>query len=201
METNRKNNAVVPGVTITGEFKFDGPMFDIHDNGTVNIINSGRVKHDADDDFEFVNLVFFDTKLFGTYKRQLALRKVLKEAFKRMLLDTGRDLVAVYIAYHFIVNKLTNLTNYTEFLQDIEGLMPGYLPNIKTDETNRSKRYKSYAESLSDECKKWFVDNGWLPDKTVWKSSEYKYNVDDKRRNQIQSLVTDIFQGMKEAIR
>ena len=155
----------------------------------------------ADKDFEFVNLVFFDTKLFGTYERQLALRKVLKEAFKRMMLGTGRDLVAVFIAYHFLIDKLVNLTDYTNFIQDVDELMPGNLTNIKADETNRSKKYKSYAESLSEECKKWFIDDGYLPDKTVWKSLEYKYHVDDDRRRQIQSLVTTIYQGMKDIIK
>lgn len=154
-----------------------------------------------DEEFEFVNLVFFDKKLFGTYGRQIALRKVLREAFKRMLLDTGRDLVAVYIAYHFLKDQLLNLKGYTDFLQDVEALMPGMLPKIKEDETNRSLRYKSYAESLAGECDKWFIDNGSLPDKTMWKSLDYKYNVDDERRKRIQSLVTSILQGMKEAIR
>ncbi len=153
------------------------------------------------DDIEFVNLVFFDTKWFGTYNRQVALRNVLKEAFKKMLLDTGRDLVAVYIAYHFLKDQLLNLKGYTDFLQDIEGLMPGVLPKIKEEETNRSLRYKSYAESLAWECEKWFIDDGCLPNQKEWKSLAYKYNVDDERRKRIQSLVTNIYQGMKEAIK
>ena len=158
--------------------------------------NNERVKED--EEYEFVNLVFFDKKLFGTYERQIALRKILKEAFKRMMLDTGRDLVAVYIAYHFLKDQLLNLKGYTDFLQDMESIMPGMLPKIKEDETNRSQRYKSYAESLALECDKWFIENGCLPDKTMWKSSDYKYNVDDERRKRIQRLVTYILQGMKE---
>ena len=164
-------------------------------------INHDKCIQEDDDDFEFVNLVFLDKKWFGTYERQIALRKVLREAFKRMLLDTGRDLVAVYIAYHFLKDQLLNLKGYTDFLQDIEGLMPGMLPKIKVDETNRSLRYKSYAESLALECEKWFIDNGSLPDKTMWKSLDYMYNVDDERRKRIQNLVTNIYQGMKEIIR
>ena len=140
--------------------------------------NNERVKED--EEYEFVNLVFFDKKLFGTYERQIALRKILKEAFKRMMLDTGRDLVAVYIAYHFLKDQLLNLKGYTDFLQDMESIMPGMLPKIKEDETNRSQRYKSYAESLALECDKWFIENGCLPYKTMWKSSDYKYNVDDE---------------------
>ena len=195
-----KDDGITPGITFSGNITVNGPMFDIHDNEHVHV-NINKQLEVNDEEFEFVNLVFFDKKLFGTYERQLALCKVLREAFKRMLMDTGRDLVAVYIAYHFLKDQLLNLKGYTDFLQDVEALMPGMLPKIKEDETNRSLRYKSYAESLALECDKWFIDNGSLPDKTMWKSLDYKYNVDDERRKRIQSLVTSILQGMKEAIR
>ena len=200
METEKKNK-IIPGITFIGDITVKGDMFNIHDNKHVHITRYGKESSSEDEDFEYVNLVFFDKKLFSTYDRQLALRKVLKEAFKRMMLDTGRDLVAVYIAYHFLKDQLLNLKGYTDFLQDIEGLMPGALPKIKNDETSRSQRYKSYAESLALECEKWFIDNGCLPDKTMWKSQGYKYNVDDERCKRIQSLVTSIFQGMKDIIK
>ena len=137
------------GVVFNGKVTINGPMFDIHDNSHVHITRYGNEVQQEDVDFEFVNLVFFDKDMFGTYERQIALRKLLKEAFKRMMLDTGRDLISVYIAYHFLKDQLLNMKGYTDFLQDIEGLMPGLLPKIKVDETNRSLRYKSYAESLA----------------------------------------------------
>ena len=197
-----KGNANIPDITFSGDITVNGPMFVIHDNNHVHITRSGKETYLAeDDDFEYVNLVFFDSGLFGTYERQTALRRILKEAFKRMLLDTGRDLVAVYIAYHFFKDQLLNLKGYTDFLQDIEGLMPGALSKIKVDETNRSQRYKSYAESLALECDKWFIDNGCLPDMKMWTSFAYKYNVDDERRKRIQSLVIYIYKGMKESIK
>ena len=163
--------------------------------------DSGQATQVPDEEFEFVNLEFLDKSLFGTFERQIALHNLLKEAFKRMQLDTGRDLVAIYISYHFLKDQLLNLKGYTDFLQDLEGLMPGMLPKIREDEATRALRYKSYAESLALECEKWFVDNGCLPDKRVWRSLDYKYNVDNERRNRIQKLVTDIYQGMKEITR
>ena len=158
------------------------------------------VPQEAEDDFEYVNLVFFDEKLFGTYDRQLALRNLLKEAFKRMSLDTGRDLVAIFIAYHFLKDQLLNMMCYTDFIQDLEALMPGRLPKIKEDENTRNSRYKYYLESLSNECGKWFIDDGCLPDKKEWKSKNYKYGVDDERRQRIQKLATEIYHGMKAII-
>ncbi len=131
------------GITFTGDITVKGDMFNIHDNNHVHITRyGGESKKEEDDDYEFVNLEFFDSDLFGTYERQVALRKILKDAFKRMALDTGRDLVAVYIACHFLKDQLLNEKRYTDFLQDVEGLMPGMLPKIKDGETNRSQRYK-----------------------------------------------------------
>ena len=199
MEKEKKTKKLA-GITFTGDITVHGDMFNIHDNKHVHITKSSGDTYQEDEDFEYVNLVFFDDGLFGTYERQQGLRNVLKEAFKRMSLDTGRDLIAVYIAYHFLKDKLFNMKCYTDFLQDLEGLMPGMLPKIKEDETNRSQRYKSYAESLALECEKWFIDNSCLPDKTVWKSKDYIYNVDDDRRKRIQSLVTTILQGMKKVV-
>lgn len=146
-------------------------------------------------------LFFFDTKLFGTYERQLALCKLLKKVSKKMSLDTGRDLVAIYIAYHFLIGQLYIKQGYTDYIQDLDDLMPNTLVKVKENEESRNQRYKSYIESLSIECEKWYIDNDCLPDVTMWKSKQYKYNVDDKRRNRIQQLVTDILRGMKEIIR
>lgn len=200
LEAISKSGIIVKGDLVL-EKKVDYEVANVENGGIGIQINNRKDVQEEDKEFEFVNLVFFDTKLFGTYERQVALRSVLKEAFKRMLLDTGRDLVAVYIAYHFLKDQLQNLKGYTNFLQDIEGLMPGKLPNIKEDETNRSLRYKSYAESLATECEKWFIDDGCLPDKKEWKSFAYKYRVDDERRKRIQNLVTSIFQWMKDMIK
>lgn len=200
MEKKNKNKKV-SGITITGDITVKGPMFDIHDNQHVHINHSGGMKQMLDDDFEYVNLVFFDTKLFGTYDKQLALRNLFMKAFKKMALDTGRDLVAIYIAYHFLKDKLFLMEKYTDFFQDIDSLIPNKLPKVKDDIESRTLRYKSYIESLSTECEKWFVDNDCLPDRCSWKSNDYKYQVDDKRRIRIQSLVTEIYQGMITIIR
>ena len=158
-----------------------------------------RMNQHADDDFEMVNLVFFNTKMFGTYEKQLALRNLLMEVFKQIALHTGRDLVAVYIAFHFLINHLRIIEKFTDFFQDIDRLMPNMLPKVK-DGAIRTKRYKSYIESLSTECKKWFIVDGSLPDIRIWKSNDCKYQVDNIRRKRIQSLVTDIYQRMKNII-
>lgn len=167
-----------------------------------NLYINGKQQDNSDDeDFECVNLEFFDEKVFCSYERQLALRNLLKVAFKRMDLNTGRDLVAIYIGYHFFTGQLYNMKCYTDCIQDLENLLPGRLPKIKMDEQTRSQRYKSYAESLGLECEKWFIENGCLPDIKEWVLKKYKFNVDDERRKRIQKLATDIYKGMKDIIK
>ena len=197
-----KKHSVSSGVTLTGKITIHGDMFNIHDNEHVHITYPERINQIADDDdFECVNLEFFDEKIFCTYERQLALRNLFKEAFKRMDLSTGRDLVAIYIGYHFFVGQLYNMKCYTDCIQDLENLLPGKLPKIKMDEQTRSQRYKSYAESLGLECEKWFIENGCLPNKNEWVLKKYNYNVDDERRKRIQKLTTDIYKGMTNIIK
>ena len=193
-----KKHSVSSGVTLTGKITIHGDMFNIHDNEHVHITCPERINQIPDEDFECVNLEFFDEKVFCSYKRQLALRNLLKEAFKRMDLNTGRDLVAIYIGYHFYVGQLYNTKCYTDCIQDLDNLLPGWLPKIKNDEQTRSHRYRAYSESLGLECDKWFIENGSLPDKNEWVLRKYKYNVDDERRKRIQQLSTDIYKGMKD---
>jgi len=196
-----KKNKTFAGITFTGPVTVNGPMNDIHDNGVVNLYQHGHGNQERDDNFECVNLVFFDEKMFCSYERQLALRNLLKEALKRMDLNTGRDLVAIYIGYHFFTGQLYNKKCYTDCIQDLENLLPGKLPKIKEDEQTRSQRYKSYAESLANECEKWFIENGCLPDKSEWVLRKYNYNLDDERRMRIQKQVSDILKGMKDIIK
>ena len=197
----KKKKKTVPGITFTGGITINGPMFDLRNIQHAQTSQPKEKEQKPADDFQFVNLVFFDPKLFGTYERQLALSKLLKEASKRMDLDTGRDLVVVYIAYHFLIGKLRIMEGYTDMVQDVDCLMPNMLGKVKKQEGTRNQRYKYYIESLSNECKKWFIDKNCLPDVTVWKSNQYRYNVDDTQRIRIQELVTDLLLGMKEIIR
>ncbi len=60
------------------------------------------------------------------------------------------------------------------------------------------KRYKVYTDLLRLECPNWFIINECLPPKQEWRSKKYNYKVDKDRRQRIQDLVTDIYQGLKE---
>ena len=83
-----------------------------------------------------------------------------------------------------------------DFFKDIEALLPGVLTKVNVRETG-DKRYKSYTDLLRLECANWFIIGGCLPPMQEWTSKRFRYKVDDTRRERIQQLVKDIFQGWK----
>ena len=156
-------------------------------------------KSEEEGDFEYVNFKFFDTRKFATTGQQQRFRNLLQGILPQMNADNGRDWVALYIAYHYYVNQLCLMKGYVNFFTDVESLLPGKLTKIRVEEKG-DKRYKPYTDALSSECDKWFISSGSLPPMAEWRSANYHYKVDDDRKRRIQTLVKEIFQGMKEIV-
>ena len=153
----------------------------------------------AEEAVELVDLKFFDARKFGTMERQQKLRQLLRGVLPKMDVDSGRDWVALYIAYHYYVKRLFIMKGYSDFFTDIERLLPGVLTKVKREEAKGDKRYKSYTEALASESGNWFIVDECLPEMAEWRSSKYNYRVDDGRRGRIQNLVREIYQGLKDA--
>lgn len=153
---------------------------------------------EAEEEIELVDLKFFDARKFGTLERQQKLRQLLLGIVPKMDVDSGRDWVTVYIAYHYYINRLFIMKGYADFFIDIERLLPGRLSKVKQSEAKGDKRYKSYTEALASECDYWFIVDECLPKMAEWRSSQYSYRVDDTRRNRIQALVKELYQGLKD---
>ena len=151
------------------------------------------------EEVELVDLKFFDAKKFGTMERQQKFRQVLLNVIPKMDVDSGRDWVAVYIAYHFYIKRVFIMKGYADFFTDIERLLPGQLTKVKQEEPKGDKRYKSYTEALASECGNWFILDECLPEMAEWRSSKFNYRVDDNRRSRIQNLVKEVYQGLKDA--
>ena len=190
-----KKNDDLPNLTLTGDITINGPMFDIHDNEKVEIKVEGQRKHE-EEEYDFVNLEFFDPDIFNTSERQNHLRHVLQEAMKRMDMESGMDSIAIFIAYIYYIEKELNIKKYKSLFTDIEGLLPGSLPKVIENETG-DKRYKRYTESLASETKKWFICDECLPPQKEWLSKAFKYQVEDDRRKRIQGIVKQIYSGLK----
>lgn len=138
---------------------------------------------------ESICLHFFTS--FNTPAKQEALRQAIGSITSRMDVKTGRDWVAVYLAYSFFAGQLKLTKRYADFFYDIDLLMPDLLGNVDALKSGYG-RYKSLAESLAAECKNWFVCNGCLPPQTEWTSSLYHYHVADSKRMLVHELVTSL---------
>ena len=188
------------GVTFLGNVTFNGPMFDIHDNHHVTVIQGAKPvpdAADAEDDQEYVDLKFFDDQKFATMDGQRRLRQVLRGVMSKMDVDAGRDWVVPYIAYHYYIGRTFIMKGYADFFCDIDRLMPGVLTKVNTAEKGGDKRYKLYTDSLRLECPKWFIVDECLPPMNEWTSTRFDYHVDKERRSRIQQLVREVYQGLK----
>ena len=193
-----KTSIDVPGATFTGNITIHGDMFNIHDNQHVQV-NVNRQPQEADDeDYEYVDFVFFDDRRLSTMESQMAFRRILKSVLPRMDVDSGRDWVAVYIAYHYYIGREFIMKGQSDFFRDIDALLPGVLTKVNNQETSGDKRYKAYSDLLRLECPKWFILDECLPPMQEWTSKRFEYQVDDTRRRRIQQLVKDIYQGLKK---
>lgn len=153
-----------------------------------------KPEHKAEE-YELVDLKFFDA--FDTLEQQEKLRNALKDVLPRMDADSGRDWVAVYIAYHYYIGREFIMKGHSDFFADIEALLPGVLKKVNAGETG-DKRYKAYTDLLRLECQNWFILNECLPPMTEWASSKYHYRVDQTKRERIQQIVKDVYQGLKK---
>lgn len=193
-----KTSIDVPGATFTGNITIHGDMFNIHDNQHVHV-NVNRQPQQADEeDYEYVDFVFFDDRRLSTMESQIAFRRILKSVLPRMDVDSGRDWVAVYIAYHYYIGREFIMKGQSDFFKDIDALLPGVLTKVNGQETSGDKRYKAYSDLLRLECPKWFILDECLPPMREWTSKRFEYQVDDTRRRRIQQLVKDIYQGLKK---
>ena len=193
-----KTSIDVPGATFTGSITIHGDMFNIHDNQHVHV-NVNRQPQQADEeDYEYVDFVFFDDRRLSTMESQIVFRRILKSVLPRMDVDSGRDWVAVYIAYHYYIGREFIMKGQSDFFKDIDALLPGVLTKVNDQETSGDKRYKAYSDLLRLECPKWFILDECLPPMREWTSKRFEYQVDDTRRRRIQQLVKDIYQGLKK---
>lgn len=192
-----KSNIDMPGVTFTGNITIHGDMFNIHDNQHVHVNVNQQPQQGSDDEAEYVDFVFFDDKRLSTMESQVKMRRVLKGVLSRMEVDSGRDWIAVYIAYHYYIGREYIMKGQSDFFRDIDALLPGVLTKVN-DQESGDKRYKVYSDLLRLECPKWFILDDCLPRMQEWTSKRFEYQVDDTRRRRIQQLVKDIFQGLKK---
>ena len=195
-----KKSKALSGITFTGNVSVKGDMFNIHDNQHVHINVSKQPQQESGEEYEYVDLIFFVDKRLSTMDSQNKFRRVLKSVLPRMDVDSGRDWIAVYIAYHYYIGREYIMKGQSDFFKDIDALLPGVLTKVNEQEISGDKRYKVYSDLLRLECHKWFILDECLPPMQEWTSKQYDYQVDDTRQKRIQKLVKDIYQGLKKEV-
>lgn len=193
---NRKNRRY--GITIYGDIHVAGAMYDIHGNENVYIDGMLQKKQDPSDDeeWEAVELKFFNMKKYGSDEKQQRLRKVLRYASTKIDTSNGRDWFCVYAAERYVEDCTGCKLDYVEFFTDIETLLPGVLRKINTQEKGY-KRYKSYSELLRREADDWFVINGSLPpiNEMVYRLA---FGCDEKQFRRYSRIIKDLYKMMKD---
>ena len=123
-----------------------------------------------------------------THEKQETLRQAIRSMSQSFNVNAGRDWIALYIAFTYSQHKVALVRKFGLFFSDIETLVPDLLTHVKPAESGYN-RYDSLAESLSGECRKWYVCNGCLPAPGEWTLPSYRYQVDNGRRKLVQETV------------
>lgn len=140
---------------------------------------------------EPVKLRFFTDPYFRSLGGRESMRDLLENILPTIDENSGRDWVGVYVGYLYFKNKLIYKGGFDLFFHDLEQLLPGILTKIDTN-AEGYKRYKIYIDSLSRECKKWFVDHNCLPPLVSIKANLYNLPLEFNRYQHFRGMVLEI---------
>ena len=82
-----------------------------------NYFGGKKDEMENDECCDLVDLTFFSMKKYGTIESQELLRRVLKSATPKMDVNSGRDWVAVYIAYHYAEGVVKVMKRQADFFR------------------------------------------------------------------------------------
>lgn len=173
-------NIVMNGITI------NGPMFDIHDNGTVNnYFNTSTEEKQVNDSESHLRNYIFIEKIFDTNERLLRLRNTIASA-----IDMG-DATIMYgnpqdyrinpdaqNEWYYIVKAIEEAgvaKNFaiTHFIEQMQEWFPTLFPSESKEEWEKFKRRLS--KSISEEKSLWKYGKmkEVVPLKDMWAKQKY----------------------------
>ena len=197
----KKNNNKKYGFTIYGDIHVAGPMFEIHDNGTVYIDgirqNAQKKEAEHEDPWVIKELKFFDMQDFGTAEKQQMLARTLRMAAMKIDTSNGRDWFGHYAAYRYAKEQVGVSGGYVDFFSDIEMLIPDMLqvenPNVSGD-----RRYKNYTKGLGKEVKAWYVDELRLPPISNLAYRSYAFGCNETRFKRMKGIISELYKWIIE---
>ena len=154
---------------------------------------------DTVDDYEMVELKFFDMRDFDSAEKQLALSKVLRSVAQKIDRNNGRDWLTVYVAYRYAKKENGVQGKYVDFFSDIESLIPDML-YVKDKSAKGDARYKNYTKALGQEVRNWYVENMCLPPINSLVYSLYRFGCHEKRFLKLKPIISELYKWLKDNI-
>ena len=142
-----------------------------------------------------LKLLFFVD--YDTEEKQQVLTQAVLNFISKACPKDGKDFSPLYIANSYHTNELKLNKNYAGFFHDIDLIAPQKLNKVHKNQKTNQERYKSYCQSLPNECKKWFIDNGCLPPLCEWTTPKYVYQVKDDKRKETQLLTIELLKELQ----
>ena len=127
---------------------------------------------------------------------------VLRECLSRIDMNGKKEWFCIYAAWRYLHRQRTTDGGYVDFFVDIDALFPGLLKDLRTD-LQGNRKYKPYCDMLSNEYKRWAVDNGVLPPMQAWRHSDWtqKYNNSKTAIKRMQTLISNFYTAFADVLK
>lgn len=145
---------------------------------------------------QLLDLLFF--KDCNTIEKQQMLKRVISFFVSKAAPDNGGDFMPLYLFNSFRTNKLKLHKKYTAFFHDVDLLAPGLLTKVDPNQKTDRERYKKYCQLLPRMCNRWYVNKGSLPPLNEWTTKKYIYQVDEKKRMEIQLITIELLKEFEK---
>ena len=148
---------------------------------------------------ELPNLLFFHQV---TAQQMPEFVKVLRDCLTKIDTTGKTEWFCIYAAWLYLHPLGLIKGSQVKFFTDIDALFPGLLTGLKKDNPD-NRIYKPYTDMLSNEYKRWAVDNGNLPPLQVWRHSDWtqKYNNKKNTIEKMQNLVSTFYTAFSAVLK
>ena len=119
---------------------------------------------------------------------------VLRDCLTKIDTKGKTEWFCIYAAWRYLHPQDLIKGSQVKFFTDIDTLFPGLLKGLRTDHPD-NRIYKPYTDMLSNEYKRWAVDNKKLPPMQVWRHSDWtqRYNNTKNTIEKMQNLVSTFY--------
>lgn len=135
-------------------------------------------------------------------EKAVEFKEVLRECIAKIDTEGKKEWFCIYAAWRYLHRQRTTDGGYVDFFVDIDALFPGLLKDLRTD-LQGNRKYKPYCDMLSNEYKRWAVDNDVLPPMQTWRHSDWtqKYNNSKTAIKRMQTLISEFYTAFADVLK